>query len=84
MTTLSVLQSPLPFPTDIAGLDGKLWAILTRGLRKDPADRTPTVRELRAALTGWLDRKTAPPEPGPRKPAPSAFETLIRKKLTEG
>jgi len=84
MTTLSVLQSPLPFPTDIAGLDGKLWAILTRGLRKDPADRTPTVRELRAALTGWLDHKTAPPEPGPRKPAPSAFETLIRKKLTEG
>ncbi len=86
-TAQHVIQSPLSFPTDVPGLDGKLWAILTRGLRKDPVDRTPNIHELRAALAGWLAHKTMPPAPAapkPRPPAPSAFEALIRRKLTEG
>jgi eukaryotic-like serine/threonine-protein kinase len=87
-TTRFVLEAPLSFPTDVSALDGKLWGILTRGLRKDPEDRTATVRELRGSLADWLVSKTVPPTapvaPTPRKREPSAFETLIRKKLTEG
>ena len=88
-TLQHVVQSPLSFPTDVEGLDGKLWAILTRGLRKDPADRTPNVCELRGALAAWLANKTVapptmPPEPTRPRPRSSTFEDLIRKKLTEG
>ncbi len=87
-TTRLVLEAPLAFPTEVAGFDGKLWAVLTRGLRKDPSDRTPTARDLKTALSDWLARHTAlPPEPvapAPRKRVPSEFEVLIRKKLTEG
>ena len=84
-TVQRVLDGALPYPTDVPGMDGRLWRILTRGLRKAPADRFPSVRELRAALIEWLARPpTAPPLPPPPAPppAPSAFEAAIRKKLT--
>jgi len=86
-TAQQVHEAPLPFPTDVSGLDGKLWAILTRGIRKDPADRMPNICELRAALAGWLANKTVPPEAAPPRPrgrASSMLDALIRKKLTEG
>jgi hypothetical protein len=82
-TAQRVLEGPLPYPTDVPGMDGRLWKILTRGLRKAPSDRFASVRELRAALIEWLGRSpTAPLLPPPPPAAPSAFEAAIRKKLT--
>lgn len=79
-TAQQVVESPLAYPTDVSGIDGKLWRILTCGLRKDPADRTPNILELRAALAGWLARgsqrtgslalPTAPLAPAALVPAP--------------
>jgi len=87
-TASNVLDAPLAYPTDVDALDGKLWAILTRGLRKAPADRIASAAELRQALAAWLARRTNPPAPPaapePRNdPAPNAFQALIKRKLTE-
>lgn len=89
-TARSVITSPLAYPTDVPGLDGKLWSILTCGLRKDAADRTASACELRTSLTSWLARDTLPNLPMSNSDAPvrrlpqqSPFETLIRKKLTK-
>jgi eukaryotic-like serine/threonine-protein kinase len=40
-------------PVPIAGEPG-LWAIVEQGLRKDPADRWPSMRELGTRLAEWL------------------------------
>jgi serine/threonine-protein kinase len=89
-TASNVLDQPLAFPTDLDGLDGKLWSILTRGLRKDPADRIGSAAELRLALAAWIARRpTAAPAdvaaaPGARNdPPPTTLEALIKRKLTE-
>jgi len=89
-TARSVITSPLAYPTDVPGLDGKLWSILTCGLRKDAADRTASACELRTSLASWLARDTLPNLPMSNSDAPvrrlsqpSPFETLIRKKLTK-
>ncbi len=44
---------PVP-STELGGGDAALWAILDRGLRKDPAMRFSSMRELGAALARWL------------------------------
>jgi serine/threonine protein kinase len=92
-TASNVLDAPLAYPTDVAAMDGKLWTILTHGLRKDPADRIASAAELRQALSAWLARRTVvpseppeppePPGPEPRTPSASnALEILIKRKLT--
>lgn len=40
--------------TDLAAGDAALWAILERGLKKDPAERWQSARDLGAALAEWL------------------------------
>jgi serine/threonine protein kinase len=54
-----VLEDPPPFPRSARGLDGKMWSILMAALRKDPADRTPSVLALRDSLVGWLEARGA-------------------------
>jgi serine/threonine-protein kinase len=82
-TAQRVLDAALPYPTDVPGMDGRLWRVLTCGLRKAPADRFASVSELRAALVEWLGRSaTARLMPAPPPAAPSAFEAAIREKLT--
>lgn len=76
-TAQQVVHSPLAYPTDVSGLDGKLWRILTSGLRKDPADRTPNVRELRAALIGWLASRTQRTGSAATEPPPLAPVALV-------
>ncbi len=76
-----VLEGALPYPTDVAAMDGRLWRILTRGLRKAPAERFSSVRELRAAMVEWLERPP-PALQSPPQDAPSAFVAAILKKLT--
>jgi serine/threonine protein kinase len=73
-----VLTDPPPYPRNAAGLDGRLWAILMDGLRKDPAARTPSVSALRDALAAWLAARGAPagavlaPPSAPADPRESA------------
>lgn len=40
--------------TQLAAGDAALWAILERGLKKDPAERWQSARELGAAFAEWL------------------------------
>lgn len=56
-----------PFPAQVKDLDGKLWAILMRGLRKRPDERYGSCTELEDALASWLlhrsPSRVAPPSP---------------------
>jgi serine/threonine protein kinase len=45
-----IVSEPVPFPSDVDELEGALWTVLTKGLRKDPAHRFQSARELRLAL----------------------------------
>ncbi len=47
-----LLDDPTPI-TELAAGDAELWAILQRGLAKDPAVRWPTMKALAAALAEW-------------------------------
>ncbi|MEJ7735246.1 MAG: serine/threonine-protein kinase [Polyangiaceae bacterium] len=47
-----LLDDPTPI-TELAAGDTDLWAVLQRGLEKDPAVRWPTMRSLAAALAEW-------------------------------
>ncbi len=88
-TAQQVIELPLSYPTDVADFDGRLWAIVTRGLRKAPADRIGSATELRTALAAWLAQGLGagtpppPPRPNPGVLTLSPFAALIRKKLTE-
>ena len=44
------------FPAALSAMEGdaKLWAILERGLRKNPEERWPTMQQLGASLADWL------------------------------
>jgi serine/threonine-protein kinase len=50
----AILHAPLPFPTHMAQMDGELFAILARGVRKAPSDRWESAAAVRDALTTWL------------------------------
>ncbi|WP_437549178.1 serine/threonine-protein kinase [Sorangium sp. So ce367] len=50
----AVLQDAVPSLADTCGLDAELWAIVERGLRKEPSSRWSSMRELGEALAAWL------------------------------
>ncbi|WP_437992307.1 serine/threonine-protein kinase [Sorangium sp. So ce145] len=50
----AVLQDAVPSLVDTRGLDADLWAIVERGLRKEPSSRWSSMRELGEALAAWL------------------------------
>jgi serine/threonine protein kinase len=52
--TFSALLRKDPAPLTAVGLDPVLWGIIERGLRKDPAQRWQTMRELGNTLAQWL------------------------------
>ncbi|WP_437577991.1 serine/threonine-protein kinase [Sorangium sp. So ce887] len=50
----AVLQDAVPSLVDTRGLDADLWAIMDRGLQKEPTSRWSSMRELGEALAAWL------------------------------
>jgi serine/threonine-protein kinase len=64
-----VMDEPPSFPRNAAGMDGKLWSILTGALRKDPAERTPSALALRDALVGWLEMRGLATRPAVEPPS---------------
>ncbi|XXY18702.1 serine/threonine-protein kinase [Sorangium sp. So ce216] len=50
----AVLQDAVPSLVDSCNLDADLWAILERGLQKEPSARWSSLRELGEALAAWL------------------------------
>jgi serine/threonine protein kinase len=50
-----------PLVTQV-GFDPALWAVIERGLRKDPEDRWASMQQLRKALAAWLVSRSAPQE----------------------
>lgn len=73
----AIARAPLPYPRDVH-MDGKLFAILAHGTRKDPADRPPSVRSLRLALEGWLALER--PQSAPR--TVGTAQATIRSELS--
>lgn len=78
-----VKDEPPAFPRMAAGLDGKLWTLLTELLRKGPSERPPSANALRQRLTEWLSTRGGPRDlsrligaqvPTPRN-SPSALPT---------
>ncbi|WP_437669693.1 serine/threonine-protein kinase [Sorangium sp. So ce131] len=53
-TLRAIVQDPAPSLVERCGTDPALWAIIERGLRKDPAERWGSMRELGVALATWL------------------------------
>ncbi|WP_437476827.1 protein kinase [Sorangium sp. So ce1014] len=53
-TLRAVIQDPVPSLVERCGTDPALWSIIERGLRKAPADRWGSMRELGVALATWL------------------------------
>ncbi|WP_434041297.1 protein kinase domain-containing protein [Sorangium cellulosum] len=53
-TLRAILQDPVPSLVERCGADPALWSIIERGLRKDPAERWGSMRELGVALATWL------------------------------
>ncbi|XXX72744.1 serine/threonine-protein kinase [Sorangium sp. So ce134] len=53
-TLRAVIQDPVESLVERCGTDPALWSILDRGLRKDPAERWGSMRELGVALAAWL------------------------------
>ncbi len=50
----ALVEEEIPSLVETIGMDGALWAVLERGLRKEPAERWPTMRELGQELARWL------------------------------
>ncbi|WP_437806797.1 serine/threonine-protein kinase [Sorangium sp. So ce1078] len=53
-TLRAVIQDPVTSLVERCGTDPVLWSIIERGLRKDPAERWGSMRELGVALATWL------------------------------
>jgi serine/threonine-protein kinase len=51
---VAVIRDPVPSLLGERVKDAALWAILERGLRKDPRERWSNMRDLGEALTEWL------------------------------
>lgn len=76
-----VLEAPVPYPRTASGLNGRLWSILARGLRKQPTERFATAAAMRDALSQWLAGSAgqesgalvspAPPQLAPRSAQPA-------------
>jgi serine/threonine-protein kinase len=52
--TLCTLLGREAVPLTSMGVDSELWEIIERGLRKSPADRWQSMRDLGTALAKWL------------------------------
>jgi serine/threonine-protein kinase len=50
----ALLEQEVPSLVELIGMDAALWAILERGLRKEPSERWPSMRELGQELARWL------------------------------
>jgi eukaryotic-like serine/threonine-protein kinase len=50
----SLVHDVVPSLAEMARVDGELWAIIERGLRREPEERWATMRELGQALARWL------------------------------
>jgi serine/threonine protein kinase len=92
----TVSGAPLSYPRDVPELDGALWAILTKGMRKRPEERFATAQALASALRDWhsppssrvsqvtpVPSRSAPNSLPVEAPPSSAFDALIRTKLNE-
>jgi eukaryotic-like serine/threonine-protein kinase len=53
----AILEREVPPLTASMGLDASLWAIVERGLRKDPCERHDAMPEMGAALADWLSKQ---------------------------
>lgn len=53
-TLRAIIQDPVRSLVERCGSDPALWSIIERGLRKDPAERWGSMRELGGALAAWL------------------------------
>ena len=86
-TARNVYDAPLSYPRDVPDLDGTLWSVLTRGMRKHPEERFGTAAEMLEALRGWHSgpntRASTPSSAPPEAPRSTPFDALIRKKLNE-
>lgn len=73
----AVTNDPPAFPAEVKDLDGRLWAILTRGLRKLPSERYATCAELATELRTWLSRSGSLQASMPsREPSPPAARAV--------
>ncbi len=89
---LHTVKAPLPFPRD-GSMDSRLFAILARATRKDPADRFPSARAMAEALREWRATRPArppskptfstPPAPldEPPEPAVPSLDDAIRRRF---
>jgi serine/threonine-protein kinase len=50
----AIIEQQVKPITELAAGDASLWAVLDRGLKKDPSERWQTAAELGAALAEWL------------------------------
>jgi serine/threonine-protein kinase len=50
----ALVEEEVPSLATTIGIDGGLWAILERGLRKEPSERWPGMRELGQEFARWL------------------------------
>lgn len=51
----AIAYAPPAFPAQVPDLDGRLWSILVRGLRKQPNERHESCAALESELRSWLD-----------------------------
>jgi serine/threonine-protein kinase len=54
---VAVIRDPVPSLLGERVKDAALWAIIERGLRKDPRERWNNMRDLGEALTEWLSAR---------------------------
>jgi serine/threonine-protein kinase len=59
----AIIDRPLPYPRDVPGLDGPLFAILSTALRKEGALRHEDARRMRLSLEDWLVSRVEAPLP---------------------
>ena len=93
-----VLEAPLPYPRKVAGLDGRLWSFLARGMRKLADQRFESAAAMRDELVAWRD-KAQSALPAARAEVPSTsgalsppappelsgtIDAIIRDKLQSG
>jgi serine/threonine protein kinase len=50
----AIIEDKIVPSVDLAAGDASLWNVLERGLRKEPGERWPSMRELGGALAQWL------------------------------
>ncbi|MFO0760720.1 MAG: serine/threonine-protein kinase [Byssovorax sp.] len=77
-----IVEQPPPYPREARGLNGRLWSILTAALRKSRDERTGSVKELRGALSAWLETRPGAPAAAPPLAGPAAPSRESRAEAT--